>query len=186
MTAGSTDGSHPGDTESTTTGGALPGAAASPPMQWRLLQQMRNQQEAHDVAMQQQAATRKEQDLQFQQLTGQISALRAEASTSREEKAEATSSTTTTGMLSSKSSRNFPYAEAPEFPIRPAHPVPERALRLEMQGHNKKMGVHGMLCNRGYTMIGYQALLEGDNKANGRPDAVRAKLAFMEQKIFEH
>ncbi|KAK3270662.1 hypothetical protein CYMTET_20951 [Cymbomonas tetramitiformis] len=40
-----------------------------------------------------------------------------------------------------------------------------------------------MLCNR-YTMIGYRALLEGDNEAECGPDAVRAKFAFMEQKIY--
>ncbi|KAK3252279.1 hypothetical protein CYMTET_38422 [Cymbomonas tetramitiformis] len=33
-------------------------------------------------------------------------------------------------------------------------------------------------------MIGYRALLEGDNEANGAADAVRAKLAFKEQQIY--
>ncbi|KAK3268802.1 hypothetical protein CYMTET_22709 [Cymbomonas tetramitiformis] len=52
-----------------------------------------------------------------------------------------------------------------------------------LRGHNTKRGVYGMLCNR-YAMIGYRALLEGDNQAHGGADAVRAKLAFMQQKIY--
>ncbi|KAK3275491.1 hypothetical protein CYMTET_16379 [Cymbomonas tetramitiformis] len=52
-----------------------------------------------------------------------------------------------------------------------------------LRGHNTKKGVYGLLCNR-YTMIGYRAVLEGDNEAHGGADAARAKLAFMEQKIY--
>eukprot|EP00854_Cymbomonas_tetramitiformis_P020301 gene20301-biopygen20936 len=52
-----------------------------------------------------------------------------------------------------------------------------------LRGHNTKKGVYGLLCNR-YTMIGYRAMLEGDNEAHGGAEVVRAKLAFMEQKIY--
>ncbi|KAK3272953.1 hypothetical protein CYMTET_18781 [Cymbomonas tetramitiformis] len=52
-----------------------------------------------------------------------------------------------------------------------------------LRGHNTKKGVYGLLCNR-YTMIGYRAMLEGDNEAHSGAEAVRAKLPFMEQKIY--
>eukprot|EP00854_Cymbomonas_tetramitiformis_P003641 gene3641-biopygen3581 len=52
-----------------------------------------------------------------------------------------------------------------------------------LRGHNTKKGVYGLLCNQ-YTIIGYRSMLEGDNEAHGGADAVRAKLAFMEQKIY--
>ncbi|KAK3241878.1 hypothetical protein CYMTET_48401 [Cymbomonas tetramitiformis] len=52
-----------------------------------------------------------------------------------------------------------------------------------LRGHNTKKGVYGLLCNR-YTMIGYRAMLEGDSEAHDGAEAVRAKLAFMEQKIY--
>ncbi|KAK3241237.1 hypothetical protein CYMTET_48988 [Cymbomonas tetramitiformis] len=62
-------------------------------------------------------------------------------------------------------------------------PLLEELCHRMLRGHNTKKGVYGLLCNR-YTMIGYRSMLEGDNEAHGGADAVRAKLAFMEQKIY--
>ncbi|KAK3239638.1 hypothetical protein CYMTET_50450 [Cymbomonas tetramitiformis] len=62
-------------------------------------------------------------------------------------------------------------------------PFLEELWNRMLRGHNTKKGVYGMSCNR-YTMIGYRAMLEGDNEAHGGAEVVRAKLAFMEQKIY--
>eukprot|EP00854_Cymbomonas_tetramitiformis_P006108 gene6108-biopygen6136 len=71
--------------------------------------------------------------------------------------------------------QNLPTAEHTPF----LNELWNRVIR----GHNTKKGVYGLLCNR-YTMIGYRAMLEGDNEAHGGAEVVRAKLAFMEQKIY--
>ncbi|KAK3289666.1 hypothetical protein CYMTET_2936 [Cymbomonas tetramitiformis] len=62
-------------------------------------------------------------------------------------------------------------------------PFLEELWNRVSRGHDTKKGVYGLLCNR-YTMIGYRAMLEGDNEAHGGAEVVRAKLAFMEQKIY--
>ncbi|KAK3275487.1 hypothetical protein CYMTET_16394 [Cymbomonas tetramitiformis] len=211
---------------------------------------MRHRQEAHDAAMRQQEATREQQDLQFQLLTEQISALRAETSASWDGKDDAMTKKVTTGDAKLEKLKKLPYCpyvDVSPFATRPetmtdfmpktfalygdkTHstlckeakssmkveqmvlgpalayfhdaivyeemtmdmiqdvPKSEQTPFLDelwdrmLRGHNMKKGVYGMLCNR-YTMIGYRALLEGDNEANGGADAVRAKLAFMEQKF---
>eukprot|EP00854_Cymbomonas_tetramitiformis_P034072 gene34072-biopygen9987 len=62
-------------------------------------------------------------------------------------------------------------------------PFLEELWNRVLRGHNTKKGVYGLLCNR-YTMIGYRAMLKGDNEDHGGAEVVRAKLAFMEQKIY--
>eukprot|EP00854_Cymbomonas_tetramitiformis_P034015 gene34015-biopygen3239 len=71
--------------------------------------------------------------------------------------------------------QNLPEAEYTPF----LEELWDRMLR----GHNTKKGVYGLLCNRN-TMMGDRSMLEGDDEAHGGADAVRVKLAFMEQKIY--
>ncbi|KAK3284586.1 hypothetical protein CYMTET_7774 [Cymbomonas tetramitiformis] len=250
--AGSTHGSKSADDEPTP-GRAVAGSAVtleSPELQL-LAQRMRYQQEAHEAAMQQQEANRKQQDLQFQLLSEQLKALRAETSASQDAKDDAATKKATTGDAELEKLKKLPYcpyADVDPFPTRPDIMTDCMAKIFDLYGdkthttlckkadtsmkfkqmvlgpalayfhdaivykettmdmiedlskvehapflnelwdrmlcaHNTKRGVYGTLCNR-YTMIGYRAMLEGDNEASGGADAVRAKLAFMEQKIY--
>ncbi|KAK3240701.1 hypothetical protein CYMTET_49480 [Cymbomonas tetramitiformis] len=251
--AGSTNGSKSAD-DKPIQGGAAAGSAVTPesPELQLLAQKMKHQQEAHDAAMQQQEANRKQHDLQFQLLTEQLKALRAEPSASQDATDDAATKKATTGDAELEKLKKLPYcpyADVNPFPTRPdtmtdcmpkvfdwyddkTHTTlckkanssmkfeqmvllgpalayfhdgivyeettmdmiedlrkAEHTLFLNelwdrlLRARDTKKGVHGMHCNR-YTMIGYRAMLEVDNEANGGADAVRAKLAFMEQKIY--
>ncbi|KAK3233340.1 hypothetical protein CYMTET_56356 [Cymbomonas tetramitiformis] len=51
--------------------------------------------------------------------------------------------------------------------------------------HNTMMGVFTLLAQR-YSMLQLRASLDGDTAAHGGPEALKAKLAFMEEKLYNN
>ncbi|KAK3250021.1 hypothetical protein CYMTET_40588 [Cymbomonas tetramitiformis] len=99
----------------------------------------------------------------------------------------------TTGDAELKSLKRLPYvphvqgdpfSDAPRIDGRPdAEALPEELYDQLIRDHNTKKGIYALLCNR-YTMIGYRVMLKGEGMGVGGALAVRAKLLFMEEKIY--
>ncbi|KAK3248975.1 hypothetical protein CYMTET_41575 [Cymbomonas tetramitiformis] len=156
-----------------------------------------NQQQQHAAAMQQYA-------LSFAVLTEQVKSLQEGASSSKGEKAVAT----TMGDAELEIKKKLPYVPKKSAvsgllvsalayfhdavvyeedmmdwlqtlpPGQPLDDTDELYDRL-VKAHNTKKGVYSLLCNR-YTMLTLRASLDAEG---GGTDAVRAKLAFMEEKV---
>ncbi|KAK3239699.1 hypothetical protein CYMTET_50382 [Cymbomonas tetramitiformis] len=149
-------------------------------------QKFENQQLQHAAVMQQHA-------LSIALLTEQVKGLRESASSAKGE--AATTKTTGDAELEAKNLLPYvPYAPVNPFPVRPStledlmpkvydlygdktHALLCKKSNSSMRSHNTKKGVYAILCNR-YTMLTLRASLDAEG---GGTDAVRAKLAFMEE-----